>query len=281
MHTNKTMGSNVTTMNNSTMAYGYIITDLNICIAAYMHNNVFLDVGTVSNMNLFYITTKGCKRPNTTFIADITYYYDVNFMADDSLFSKLLVVQNGYSNITTEPTKTNYQFMGWSIDGTNIVNVSSYRITKNTTFIAVFKYLPLVTFNVDGQEYATMRANSSFKVDSPTEPTKDNKSFYYWSNDNGVTEINLSNATFSEDTVLEAVFTRGGIYDTNSNTLLYSWKYLIDNGADYTIKNIRGNDVFEYANYSLAEFIREVIKRKETREKIKDFKNKIGKIFGR
>ena len=50
-------------------------------------------------------------------------------------------------------------------------------------------------------------------------------------------------------------------------------EYLIDNGADYTIKNIRGNDVFEYANYSLAEFIREVIKRKETREKVKDLIN--------
>lgn len=58
-------------------------------------------------------------------------------------------------------------------------------------------------------------------------------------------------------------------------------EYLIDNGADYTIKNIRGNDVFGYANYSLAEFIREVIKRKEIREKVNDFKNKIGKIFGR
>ena len=58
-------------------------------------------------------------------------------------------------------------------------------------------------------------------------------------------------------------------------------EYLIDSGADYTIKNIRGHDVFEYANYSLAEFIREVIKRKETREKVKDFKNKIGKFFGK
>ena len=56
---------------------------------------------------------------------------------------------------------------------------------------------------------------------------------------------------------------------------------MIENGADYTIKNKRGNDVFGYADYTLGSFIREVIKRKETKDKINGIKNKIRKIFGR
>ena len=60
----------MTTMNDGSMAYGYIITNLNIRITAYMHNSIFLDVCTISNANLVYVTTKGCKRPNTAFITD-------------------------------------------------------------------------------------------------------------------------------------------------------------------------------------------------------------------
>lgn len=86
----------------------------------------------------------------TTFVADITYKYDVTFMVDNEEYNTQIVTSGQYATVPTAPTKTDYEFVGWSIDGVNIVDISAQSITMNTTFIAVFEELDGGLFNSEG-----------------------------------------------------------------------------------------------------------------------------------
>ena len=70
--------------------------------------------------------------------ANIIYKYDVTFMVDDEEFETMIVAQNNYASISSTPTKRGYEFVGWSLNNVDIVNVYSIKITSNTTFYAMF-----------------------------------------------------------------------------------------------------------------------------------------------
>jgi len=69
--------------------------------------------------------------------------YKVTFMNDDVKFSEQDVQDGSYAKAPTPaPTpESNYQFLGWSIDKKNVINLGSYKITKDETFYAVFSYI--------------------------------------------------------------------------------------------------------------------------------------------
>lgn len=76
---------------------------------------------------------------DTTFVADITYKFDVKFMVDGSEYDSQIVINNGYPVLPGTPTKDGYEFKGWSIDGVNVIeNISTIAITDNTTYYALF-----------------------------------------------------------------------------------------------------------------------------------------------
>lgn len=97
-------------------------------------NNVLVDVAN-------YPITK-----DTTFVANFTYKYDVLYKNGDTTVSTQLVVKDAYSTVPSTPTKDGYKFLGWSIDGTNIVSPATYKIIANTTFVAVWVQLHTVSF---------------------------------------------------------------------------------------------------------------------------------------
>ena len=70
--------------------------------------------------------------------ASIIYKYDVTFMVDDEEFETMIVAQNNYASISSTPTKRGYEFVGWSLNNVDIVNLYSIKITSNTTFYAMF-----------------------------------------------------------------------------------------------------------------------------------------------
>lgn len=74
----------------------------------------------------------------TTFVADITYKYDVIFMVDSEEYDSQIISSGQYATVPTAPTKTDYEFIGWSINGTDIVDISNTPITTNTNFYAIF-----------------------------------------------------------------------------------------------------------------------------------------------
>lgn len=116
---------------------------------------------------------------DTTFVADITYKYDVKFMVNGSEYDSQIVIQNGYPILPETPTKDGYEFKGWSIDSVNIIeNISTIVITNNTTYYALF--IQVFVFDSD---YITQiqTFDSSITTDEITsmsfltETTKDEK----------------------------------------------------------------------------------------------------------
>lgn len=89
---------------------------------------------------------------NVEFTASITYSYDVVFMVDGEEFGSEIVTKNGYATMDSEPIKENYTFKGWSIDGTTIVDLSTYKITDNTTFIAIFNSITAGLYDSNTKE---------------------------------------------------------------------------------------------------------------------------------
>ena len=81
-----------------------------------------------------------------TFVADIIYSYDVEFISDGATYNSQIIAKNNKVSIPSNPTKQGYEFDGWTIDGSNIVNLTTYSITENTTFVAKFTKIHTVTF---------------------------------------------------------------------------------------------------------------------------------------
>ena len=76
---------------------------------------------------------------DTTFIADITYLYDVTFTVDSEIINSQIVAFNNYAITPSLEFKSGYIFRGWSLDGF-VVEPSSVAITKNSNFIAIYEY---------------------------------------------------------------------------------------------------------------------------------------------
>lgn len=81
---------------------------------------------------------------NTTFVADLTYYtyYTVTFKVDDTEYDSQRVLSGSAITLPESPTKDDYVFIGWSIDGENVVDITADCISAHTTYIAVFKFVP-------------------------------------------------------------------------------------------------------------------------------------------
>lgn len=113
------------------------------------------------NNNLFEIEIKEFNGNNDKPL-NIDDEYDlisknlscIKFVVDDEEIKHFDII-NG-SSINTQiysPNKTGYTFLGWSIDGVNIVDYSSIIINENTTFYALFEIQKFVVsfYDLDGK----------------------------------------------------------------------------------------------------------------------------------
>lgn len=86
---------------------------------------------------------------NTKIVADITYKYDVKFVVDGVTVDSQIVTKNNKATLPETPTKDDYDFDGWSVDGTNIVDVENATVTENVTYTALFTKVHTVTFKYE------------------------------------------------------------------------------------------------------------------------------------
>lgn len=178
--------------------------------------------GTSVNLNTYKIVA------DTTFVANILYKYDVVFKVDGEIYNSQIIENNKYMTSPAVPLKDGYVFAGWSIDGVTTINISSYRVTANVEFVALFNLLPTATFVVDGEVYDSYITNTSYMLEAPVEPSMNTGTFYYWTTD-GENMIDFSTYTMMENTTFTAVSTNGGLFDFDTGEMIYSWKYMIDN----------------------------------------------------
>lgn len=93
----------------------------------WLHNNEKVDVSTI------------VPTGSTVLIAKWIYRYDINYLVDGNTFTSEIVTDGEHAVSELIPTKENYYFVGWSLDGTTVVDRATITITKNTTFIALFE----------------------------------------------------------------------------------------------------------------------------------------------
>ena len=79
--------------------------------------------------------------------ADIDYYFDVIFKDNDDTIQSQIILENTFPNLVAGRSHFDYIFKGWSLNGTDIVDVSSTPITENTTYIQVNEKLSAGLYN--------------------------------------------------------------------------------------------------------------------------------------
>lgn len=185
-----------TTLKNETVKSGQYATAPTASSTAYKVFNGWKVNGVAVNVSEYRITS------DTVFVADITYKYDVKFIADGKTHNTQIVERNGKPAAPAVPIKANYDFIGWSVDGTNTVNVSNYTVTENVTFTAILRIQTYtVTFKNGDRTVATQTIEHGKYA---TAPTVTIDKFAGWSID-GETVIELGNYAITENVTFTAV----------------------------------------------------------------------------
>ena len=243
-----------TTLKTDTVKSGQYATAPTASSTAYKVFNGWKVNGIMKDVSEYRITA------DTVFVADITYKYDVKFMADGKVHNSQIVEKHAKPTVPGNPTKTNYVFVGWSVDETNTVDVSKYMIVGNTTFTAIFRVDKFtVTFKNGSTTVSTQEVtNGSYA----TVPTFNTETFKGWTVD-GTNIVNIStykiigNTTFTAKfgtwTLLqnEAYHAYSDGYSGNSTTVLISGLKAGDKvkiSVNYMQANIHdnGNNSFWY-----------------------------------
>lgn len=227
-----------TTLKNETVKSGNYATAPTATSTAYKVFNGWKVNGVAVNVSEYRITS------DTVFVADITYKYDVKFIADGKTHNTQIIERNGKPTVPAAPTKPNYVFVGWSIDGTNTVNVSNYTVTENVTFTALFRVDKFtVTFKNGNTTVATQEVQNGGYA---TMPTFNSDTFVGWTVD-GKTVINLSTYKITANTTFTAKF---GTWTRLGDDMHYVYGDSTMNSVDIAVSGLKAGDKIKVtANY--------------------------------
>lgn len=197
----------------------------NVSVESPADTETMAFVGWQVNNELVDLTTYSITT-NTKFVAKFDYSYNVNFVVDNDIYSTVKVVKNGYASVENSPTKTGYEFDGWTINGVDTVDLSTCAITEDTTFVARFTKLHLVTFiNGDNVVSSQNVYNGCLASYPPETPIKSGYQFVGWSID-GSSVIEELSPVYG-DTTFIALFTKSyGLFDADTGDMTMSWDTL-------------------------------------------------------
>lgn len=140
---------------------------------------------------------------NTKFVADITYKYDVVFKVNDTTIDSQIVEKETYATIPSNPSVTGYYFDGWTINGVDIVDVSTYKITATTTFIAKLTKKHTVKFVYDGTTRKTQYVRNNEYATAPTISDTEYKVLNGWKVNDTIVDVEtyqiVTDTTFTAD----------------------------------------------------------------------------------
>ena len=104
--------------------------------------------GTMVNLDTYKIVA------DIVFVADLTYPHNVTFMVDNQVYATQVVNDGEFATLVNEDFE-NILFNGWKVDN-NFVDVTTYTITEDTTFVGDFDYYYWKTFNAPNVEFESM-----------------------------------------------------------------------------------------------------------------------------
>ena len=182
---------------------------------------------TVDGVNTINLSTYAINK-NTKFVANVTYKHAVNFYSDNTLYKEQIVVKGQFATKPTNPVKDGYSFEGWSIDGVNIIDLSTYEITKDTDLIAVYTKLFTVKFMYEDTVYNTQTIKNGMFANNVNVDSTDTKIFNGWLV-NG-TAVDISTYKIVADTVFVADLTYYYNVEFKQDGTLLSSQLVIENG---------------------------------------------------
>ncbi len=180
------------------------------------------------------ISTKQVTQ-NVTYTAVFTKLYAVTFIYENTTKATQSVRNGNYATAITI-IDTDYKvFNGWTVNGSKI-DLSTYKIVTNTTFIADIIYKYDVKFKVDDTVFNSQIITKNNCATLPTNPTKDGYEFDGWSL-NGVDIIsNITSKQVTENATYVAVFTK-----------LYNVTFIV-NGKILEVKQVRNGSYVSNVN---------------------------------
>ncbi len=115
--------------------------------------------GNFVNINGYVI------NKDITFVADITKTYKVRFFIDENtVYSEQNVEAGRNISVPQNPTKTNYIFVGWSLNKTDVVDVYEFTVSENVNFYGIFEQANYVV-RIYNKPFVDMRQNC-FKIEN-------------------------------------------------------------------------------------------------------------------
>lgn len=202
---------------------------------------------------------------DTVIYAKIIRKYDVNFVHDFKIHEHQ-IIEKGHFATPSAPASTDRRvFLGWSLDGVNIVDPATVPIYEHRTFYSVvetrhevkFVYTrnsPYVSTTVIDTQYVKTAEN----IEIPEAPTFDGYSFSKWlinGDENNV--YSSTDFTLAGDTVLVALYTpillgKSTNYTCSSSTSemgrIKLTDFLAEYGGDY-ITSFSQLEVFRIEGY--------------------------------
>lgn len=185
---------------------------------------------------------------DTIFIANTTQRHRVDYFANSEIFTTQYVTNNQMPTSVDEPTLFGHNFLGWSLDGVNVVETTTYPITANTTFYAVFEEIKCtITFMVDDTVFNQQIVGYGQGITTPTNPTKTNYNFLCWSTDK--TNVAQISPAYLEDTTYFALFEKATlrVYQTSHKNFYcapFSISWYENNPSKYAAFNAIFDDVY-------------------------------------
>lgn len=77
---------------------------------------------------------------DTTYIAVYEYYYSVNYVVNGSIEKSILIKSGEYASSYTPIANSDYDFLGWTIDGSTIVDETTIQVTEDIELIAKLRF---------------------------------------------------------------------------------------------------------------------------------------------
>ena len=150
----------------------------------YFGDRIMRCNGTDYNLSTYY-------SYNPDMLGVLPQYYNVNFYDGSNLLYSSSVEENSIvSFVGTLPSREYYDFIGWSLsnNSSEIIDLSTYLITDNTSFYAVFSPIPKFVVNYYNYDNTLLYSENVYRgyyANAPSDvvPYKKGYTFVNWNYD--------------------------------------------------------------------------------------------------